>query len=112
MNRRKFLGAAAALAALPSDVSATRDGVPDNSQPEDVETNDLGPREGKLWVAYETFADVDEDATYSVYSISSDPNYAAGFVVSGAFGSIRSDMTAEKAEQLGRQLIDAAREGR
>lgn len=96
MNRRQFLGAAAVLATLPTDTgTAAAD----------------GPVEDTLWVAFET-QDVDDDATYGVESYPADPNYAVGLTISGNFGMFSSDMTAEKAEQLGHQLIDAAREGR
>lgn len=105
MNRRQFLGAAAALHGLPTSTLGETSGEPDvNGRKQSQDDN-------RLWIAFEA-NDVDEDAIYGVESYTGDAEYPVGLHISANFGMVSSDMTVEKAEQLGRQLIDAAREGR
>jgi len=104
MQRRTFLGGAAALSSLP--VGATGTVAADSGGDSDPEADD----------GYDFFTSLelpelhDIDTSYSIRTYENDPNADIALSLGGEFGSVRMEMTSERAEELAEELLAAAQE--
>ena len=106
VSRRVFLGAAAALSALPAvggTATATDGGDGENGQEdgEEPDTLNAGFHADRF----------DFDASYRLRTYRDDPEAQVGLEIGAEFGGITLEMTSERAEQLANELLEAAQAG-
>lgn len=109
MQRRAFLGAAAALTALPNDVAT--DGC--NDEPDcstDGSSSVSMPRREGVWSAMEMSELVDEDATVSAtgYAYDDEPSRVDLTVSTDAGWSLHLSLSPQQAIELAMDLEGAA----
>ena len=106
VSRRVFLGAAAALSALPAvgGTAAATDGGGDEGGQED------GEEPATLNAGF--FADqFDYEASYRLRTYRDDPHAQVGLEIGAEFGGVTLEMTSVRAEQLANELLEAAQAG-
>ena len=106
VSRRVFLGAAAALSALP--VVGGSAAATDSESDEDVQEDSEEPDTLNAGFHADRF---DFDASYRLRTYQDDPEAQVGLEIGAEFGGIMLEMTSERAEQLAEELLEAAQAG-
>lgn len=102
-DRRTFLGAAAALATIPTAASADDDA-------ESRDRDEQPALDGAAFVEYDSGLS-GQDVNYSIESMPWDPNAQVELRIQTGGTTITLDLPADGAESLGKDLLAAAEEG-
>jgi len=104
MQRRQFLGAAAALSTLGVGTSGTVAAEDDEKKDDTADAEDI-------FTSLELSKMYDFETSYSIRTFENDPDADVALSLGSDFGGIRMEMTADRAEQLADDLREAAQEG-